>query len=77
MQRPRPKWQQTPKWHWRYWFGWRMRKWGSAGVYHPDYQAEYEYRTFKQHARAILEDLADDKTKREIQDERASKARTA
>lgn len=56
-------WEQTPRWHWRYWFGYRMRKWdvgrdGHALLQHPDYNSDWMYRTFGQHARAVLEEQA-------------------
>lgn len=50
------KWHQTPKWHWRYWFGYRMRK----GDLHPyDPETKWEYRTYGDHARRILEEKYD------------------
>lgn len=46
------RWMPTPKWHWRYWIGHRMRKQADE-LYDPP-----DYRTFGQHARAVLEEQA-------------------
>lgn len=42
-------WRQTPKWHWRYWIGYRMRKRNEER-----YDPHWEYRTYRQHARWVL-----------------------
>ena len=48
-------WEQTPKWHWRYWFGYRMRLYDDPGFAH--YDPGWAYRTFKQHASAVLKEI--------------------
>lgn len=46
-------WETTPRWHWRYWVGYRMRRyisdhpWG----YHDD---RWEYMTFGQYTRWLF-----------------------
>lgn len=55
-------WQQTPKWHWRYWIGHRMRCWErrfTVGETH------WYYRTFRQHARAVLEEQSNGGTEQQ------------
>lgn len=49
---PQPRtWQQTPKWHWRYWFGYRMR----IGVGFRNGVRPFAYRSHDHHARVVLE----------------------
>jgi hypothetical protein len=47
-------WNVTPKWHWRYWVGHTMRKWDTDTI------VSWRYRTFKQHARLVLEEACNE-----------------
>lgn len=57
-------WVQTPKWHWRFWFGYRMRQADDnyTGIVPPEYDRTWKYRTYQQHARKTLEDAYNDKS---------------
>jgi len=47
-------WQQTPRWHWRRWVGYSMRRWSWDDFIGP-HDGEWQYRTYEQHARILLE----------------------
>jgi hypothetical protein len=49
-------WEQTPKWHWRYWFGWQMRCWDWTDCYTPE-DGAWRYRSYGQHARIMFEEM--------------------
>jgi hypothetical protein len=51
----REPWRLVPRWHWRYWIGYRVRLQDFYDVYDAT-RYVYRYRTFKQHADAILEE---------------------
>lgn len=57
--KPRPGWFFTPRWHWRYWIGQRMRQETYTVPRGASFAGlSWRYRTFGQHARAILEEQA-------------------
>ena len=49
------KWEPTPRWHWRYWMGYRWRLWTNRGleVYEPP---AFRYQTDQQRAHEALEE---------------------
>lgn len=48
-------WHVTPKWNWRFWIGHRMRRWSER----HDYEGDWEYRTYVQHAAAVLKEACE------------------
>lgn len=71
MQRKPRGWEITPRWHWRYWFGWRMRHWAMGRDHNGAAFAAskvWYYRTFNQHARAVLEETCNGGTKQQDTD---------
>lgn len=64
---PHERWHQTPKWHWRYWFGYRMRKATNGDYPLHNEPAWYIYRTFGTHARKVLEEMANVGTEQSTQ----------
>ena len=50
-------WEQTPKWHWRYWIGYRMRRWSyDDDAIAGEYDGAFRYQTHKKRARQSLEE---------------------
>ena len=50
-------WEKVPRWHWRYWFGYRMRRWTwDAWTIGGEYDGSYDYATYEDCARTILEE---------------------
>jgi hypothetical protein len=52
-------WELTPWWHWRYWKGYRVRRWNWwDGPLHMDgyYDGKWQYTTFENRAKCFLEE---------------------
>lgn len=50
-------WEQTPKWHPFYWFGYRVRQLDWTGSYTP-HDGQWRYTTHKKHAMQVLAGIA-------------------